>query len=395
MIYIVKTFAGLEDILVAELIELGATEVVKLKRGASFEGDLEMLYRANYFLSTGLRILSPIAEFESHNENQLYTSIKEIDWSPFLKVEQTFAIDAVVYSSFFKHSHYVGLKAKDAIVDQFREKMNRRPSVDVQSPHVQIHIHVAENKVSVSLDASGESLHKRGYRQSSTEAPLNEVLAAGIVRLSSWDKTKPLVDAMCGSGTILTEAGINLRKMPPQLRRKHFAFMNWQNFDAVLWEKVKSEDGKTSDNRRWAMDNGKAKDVNFPSPGVHRLSSDTPIIGFDWNEKAVRSSQSNIESIGLSNDIRIHKKNFFENEPSYPEGVLIMNPPYDERMKLGDDILFHKQIGDALKKNWKNWQVWIFTGNLEAAKFIGLRPSRKIHLFNGAIESRLLRFDVY
>ncbi len=385
MIYIVKTFAGLEDTLVAELTELGAQDVVKLKRGASFEGDLEMLYRANYCLSTALRILSPIIEFESHYENQLYESVKAIDWSLYLKVEQTFAIDAVVYSSFFKHSHYVGLKAKDAIVDQFREKMNRRPSVDIRNPQVQIHIHVAENKVSVSLDASGESLHKRGYRQSSTEAPLNEVLAAGIVRLSSWDKTKPLVDGMCGSGTILTEAGINLRKLPPQWKREHFAFMNWQNFDDNLWNKVKTESGD------WKADTNKN---NAPSI-FHRVSTFCPILGFDWNEKAVRSSQSNIEALGLANDIRIHKKNFFENTAPYPEGVLIMNPPYDERMKLGDDILFHKQIGDVLKKNWKGWQCWIFTGNLEAAKFIGLRPTRKIHLFNGAIESRLLKFEVY
>ena len=386
MIYIVKTFAGLEDILLGELMDLGATEIVKLKRGASFEGDLEMLYRANYWLSTALRILSPITEFESHNENQLYESMKEIDWSPYLKIDQTFAVDAVVNSSYFKHSHYVGLKTKDAIVDQFKEKMNRRPNVDVQSPNVQIHVHIAENKVSVSLDASGESLHKRGYRQSSTEAPLNEVLAAGIVRLSSWDKTKPLIDAMCGSGTLLTEAGINLYGIPPQIKRAHFAFMNWQDFDMTLWEKAKKIKTK------WSEVTGRAETIPYNrTPNAETCK----IIGFDWNEKAVRSAQKNLGELGLAQGIPIQKKNFFESTAPFPEGVLIMNPPYDERMPLGDAVLFHKDLGDAMKKNWQNWQIWIFTGNLGAAKFIGLRPSRKIHLYNGAIESRLLRFDVY
>ncbi len=384
---IAKTFAGLEEVLAKEIESIGGENIELTKRGVIYEGDLKLLYRSNLELRTALRILMPIHEFKAPNLDVFYKKIREIEWWKYMDLHTTFAVDAITRSQIFTHSQYVGLKTKDAIADQFRDKMNRRPSVDIERPDVQINVHIHGDEVSVSLDSSGDSLHKRGYREATVAAPLNEVLAAGMLKLAEWHGKTDLVDAMCGSGTILTEAALIAHNIPPQFRRKYFCCKHWLDFDKKLWEEAVEES---------------------ESHGV--LDFKPKIMGFDYSGKSLDAAQANIESIGFNRKIKLEKGDFFirpapilvprarTTEPTgkfESIGTMIMNPPYDERLKLDDAIDFHKKIGDTLKKNWKGWTVWVFTGNLEAAKFIGLRPRRKIHLFNGALECRFLKFEMY
>jgi putative N6-adenine-specific DNA methylase len=368
---IAKTFAGLEDTLAAEITALGGTEVLPTKRGVIYEGDTRLLYRSNLELRTALRILVPIYQFKARNEEDFYKKMREVNWWQYMDVRQTLAVDAIVKSSLFRHSHYIGLKTKDAIVDQFRDKMNRRPSVNTEQPDLRINVHVHEDEVSVSLDASSESLHKRGYRQAQNEAPLNEVLAAGMILLSGWDGTKDFADAMCGSGTLLTEAALFASKRPPQYRRGYFGFKRWIDFDRALFDSLTSE--------------YMAQQADFPGA----------IIGSDIHGMSLRAAEKNIQAAGFGRKIKLEKADFFTRQPPTESGVLMLNPPYDERIALDDAVAFYKKIGDALKHNWKGWTAWVLSGNLEAAKYIGLRPTRRIHLFNGALECRLLKFEVY
>lgn len=368
---VAKTFAGLEEILSKEIEAIGGQNIQVTKRGVLFEGDQKVLYRANYELRTALRILVSLHSFKAENEQVLYKKVREIEWWKLMDLNQTFAIDAITRSNIFKHSQYVGLRTKDAIADQFRDKMNRRPSVSPEKPDVRINIHIHDTEVNLSLDASGDSLHKRGYRLSAMEAPISEVLAAGMIKLSGWDATKPLTDAMCGSGTIPIEAAMIASNTPPQLRRAYFCFKNWLDFDKNTWESVISE----------------------AAANVVRIQQ--PISGSDWSQKAIQMAWKNVENAGFREKIFLKRHDFFDLKPKEESGFLVMNPPYDERLKLEDAIQFHKQVGDALKKNWKGWTAWILTANLEAAKFIGLRPTRRIPLFNGALECKLLKFDMY
>ncbi|MBL7814528.1 MAG: class I SAM-dependent RNA methyltransferase [Saprospiraceae bacterium] len=371
---IAKTFAGLEEVLAKEIESLGGTEIEPTKRGVIYEGDQRLLYRSNLELRTALRILKPIHTFRANNLDAFYKKVREIEWWRLMDLRHTFAIDAIARSKVFTHSHYVGLKTKDAIADQFRDKMNRRPSVDVERPDIQINVHVHEDEFSISLDASGESLHKRGYRQDTVAAPLNEVLAAGMIKLADWSGETGFFDAFCGSGTLLTEAALIAHRIPPQYRRSYFCCKNWLDFDKTLWEQVVDE----SDS--------------------HRVLDFKPrIMGSDFSGRSLSAAQRNIEAIGFNRKIKLEKADFFtRSAPANTEGgLMIINPPYDERLQLEDAIDFHKKIGDALKKNWKGWTVWVLSGNLEAAKFIGLRPRRKIHLYNGALECRFLKFEMY
>jgi putative N6-adenine-specific DNA methylase len=384
---IAKTFAGLEEVLAKEIESIGGTEIELTKRGVIYEGDLKLIYRSNLELRTALRILMPIHTFKASNLDAFYKKVREIEWWNYMDLNTTFAVDAITRSAIFTHSQYVGLKTKDAIADQFRDKMNRRPSVDVEHPDVQINVHVHGDEFSISLDSSGDSLHKRGYRQGTVAAPLNEVLAAGMLKLAEWSGETDLVDAMCGSGTILTEAALMAHNIPPQYRRNYFCCKHWLDFDKKLWDEAVEE----SESRRV-------------------LDFKPKIMGSDFSSKSLNAAQANIESIGFNRKIKLDKLDFFTRTPpiltprepiAEPTGkfqsigTMIMNPPYDERLQLDDAIAFHKQIGDSLKKNWKGWTVWVLTGNLEAAKFIGLRPRRKIHLFNGALECRFLKFEMY
>ena len=370
---VAKTFAGLEEVLADELRAIdGATNIEITKRGVLFEGDKRVLYRANLECRTALRILLPFHWFKASNEQSFYRKIQDIDWWEVMDTDQTFAIDAVVRSSIFRHSQYVGLKAKDAIVDQFRDRLNKRPSVDTEHPDIKINIHIHEDEVTVSLDASGESLHRRGYRQQAVEAPLNEVLASGMIKLSGWTGETDFTDAMCGGGTLLTEAALIASNTPPQYYRTYFCFKQWQDFDKALFDELLS---------------GYASQI---------VDFQCLIKGSDFDGRAIRISEKNIDAAGFKDKITVERADFFTRKPEITEGsILMFNPPYDERLELDDAVKYYKTIGDSLKHNWKGGTAWVFTGNLEAAKFIGLRPRRKIHLFNGALECRLLKFELY
>ena len=366
-----KTFAGLEDVLASEITQLGGQNIRIIKRGVEYEGDKRLLYRSNLELRTALRVLMPIAQFKARHETVFYNKIKSIDWTQYMDVRHTFAVDAVVRSTFFTHSQYAGLKTKDAIADFFREKFFKRPNVNTINPDVQVNVHINEEDVTISLDASGDSLHKRGYRVDTLEAPINEVLAAGMIQISGWQPETPFLDAMCGSGTLLVEAAQKAFGIPPQYGRDYFCFKRWKDFDQALFDDI--------------INNQHAQIADFK----HLIH------GSDISFQAIRVSERNIEAAGLTGKIELERKDFFKLTPPAESGMLIMNPPYDERMQIQDAQAFYKLIGDTMKKNWKGWQVWIISSNLEAIKSIGLKPSKRIVLFNGALECRFLKFEMY
>lgn len=366
-----KTLHGFESVLAEELRQMGATNVHERKRAVAFEGDLAMVYRANMELRTALRILMPIANFKANNEEELYDKIKEIDWEQYMSVKDTLAVDAVTASKVFNHSKYVALKVKDAVVDQFREKYRKRPNVRVLDPHLGIYIYVHNNDVNVSIDSTGQSLHKRGYRVAPVDAPINEVLAAGMILLSGWNKDCLFMDPMCGSGTILIEAALYANNIPPNLNREHFAFMNWSNFDKATLERLK--------------ENAKAHFVDHPHP----------IMGWDKNLGCVRKTEQNIEAAGLTGKIEVKRKRFERLTPPADHGVLMVNPPYDERLEEDNIEEFYSIIGDTFKKNYAGYEAWLISSNIDAIKSIGLRSSRKITLFNGKLECKFLKYEMY
>jgi putative N6-adenine-specific DNA methylase len=366
-----KTISGLEEVLAEELRSLGAAQVTTGKRVVLFRGDQALLYKANYLCRTALRILKPIGAFTVRNENELYEKVKRIDWSEIFGLEQTFVISASVFNSSMTHSLFVSQKTKDAIVDQFREKLGRRPSVDTNDPDIYIDVHINGDKCTLSLDSSGHSLHKRGYRIATDKAPISEVLAAGLIKLSGWDKDGDFMDPMCGSGTIPIEAAMEALSIPAGYYRKKFSFENWQDFDAGLWQQIKDEA------------NGEIKEHDFP------------IIASDQSYKAFTIARSNIRNAKLDQDITLINKPFEKMNPESGKGILLFNPPYGERLEEDDIIELYKHIGDVLKTKFQGYEAWIITANPEAAKFIGLRPSKKLTLFNGQLESRFIKFEMY
>lgn len=368
---IAKTFEGLEEVLAKELSELGAEGIDLLKRGILFRGDKKLLYKVNYTCRTALRILVPLSNFRASSDEQLYDGVRAIPWEKWLDFRGKFAVDSVISYSSFKHSGYVSLKAKDAIADRFRDKFGKRPDVDVSDPDVRVNVHIFKDDCTVSIDSSGASLHLRGYRRMQTEAPMNEVLAAGLLKLSGWDGTTPLVDPMCGSGTILIEAALLAGKVPAGYYRPLFGFERWKDFDNRLWEHVKREC---------------EEDIVEPS---------VPIRGYDRDEKAIQASLSNIEEAGVEDFVQVDKSDFSTLKPPYSRGFLLTNPPYGERIKIEDLKQFYKDIGDVLKHNWAGYTAWLLGSNQESLKFIGLRPSRRIMVMNGPLECRLVKFDLY
>lgn len=365
-----KTFYGLEDVLVQELKQLGASQIVKKNRAVEFLGDLGFLYKANYSLRTALKILVPIHHFKAKNETIFEKEINKISWENYFFNSQSFAIDATVYSDYFKHSQYIMLKMKDGIVDRFRKKFGKRPDIERYNPDIKFHLHISNQYVTISLDSSGDPLFKRGYRKSHFEAPINEVLAAGLLNLAGWDGKGNFLDPMCGSGTLLVEAAMIALNMPPQLYRKQFGFMNWKNFDLELFNKIKD----TRINR--------IKDFSGK------------IIGYDISDKALVSAKNNIEAADLSEFIELKNQDFFTSQKELFPLLVVFNPPYDERLSITTDH-FYKNIGDTLKNNYKNTLAWFITSDLEAYKKIGLRPSRKIKIYNGKLECRFFQYDIY
>lgn len=365
-----KTFYGLEDVLVQELKQLGASQIVKKNRAVEFLGDLGFLYKVNYSLRTALKILVPIHHFKAKNETIFEKEINKIPWENYFFNSQSFAIDATVYSDYFKHSQYIMLKMKDGIVDRFRKKFGKRPDIERYNPDIKFHLHISNQEVTISLDSSGDPLFKRGYRKSHFEAPINEVLAAGLLNLAGWDGKGNFLDPMCGSGTLLVEAAMIALNMPPQLHRKQFGFMNWKNFDLELFNKIKD----TRINR--------IKDFSGK------------IIGYDISDKALVSAKNNIEAADLSEFIELKNQDFFTSQKEQFPLLVVFNPPYDERLSITTDH-FYKNIGDTLKNNYKNTLAWFITSDLEAYKKIGLRPSRKIKIYNGKLECRFFQYDIY
>lgn len=368
---IAKTFFGFEEILAKELQILGAQDVEQGVRMVSFVGDKGFMYKANLSLRTALKILKPIYHFRANNEQGLYKGISGINWSKYLNANQTFVIDTTVHSDYFKHSQFVSQKSKDAIVDQFRSKTGARPSVDKDYPDLRINIHIDKDQVSVALDTSGNSLHQRGYRIATNIAPINEVLAAGMLLLSGWDGQGHFLDPMCGSGTLLAEAAMIACNIPANLNRKEFAFEKWNDWDNDLFDQIVDSLLK------------KIKEFHYT------------IQGFDKAPSAVSKAKDNIRNANLDEYITISEKNFFDTEKT-TQGPLhmVFNPPYGERLDI-DMERFYKEIGDTLKQSYPGTNAWFITSNLEALKFVGLKPSRKIKLFNGSLESRLVKYEMY
>lgn len=369
---VAKTFAGCESLLAEELNQLGATEITPLIRAVSFEGDLALLYKSNLHCRTALRILKPIYEFDAPDEASLYKGVQEIDWSQYLENESTFAINSTLSQSNLTHSQFVSQKAKDAIADQFRANTGKRPSVDLEYPDLRINLHMQRNRCSIAFDSSGDALYKRGYRELTNQAPLNEAMAAALVMMTGWDGSSPLVDFMCGSGTLLIEAAMIKRNIAPGKWRTHFGFQNWKDYDKSLWNKIYDD----------------AVRVEKPADGIS-------IYGSDISHSVVRKAQENIDQARLSDTIEVQQGDMRYFKSPAAAGMLLSNPPYGLRIEPRDILELYRSMGDTLKQRLSGWTCWIFTGNLDAAKHIGLRPSRKIPLFNGPVECRLLRFDMY
>lgn len=368
---IAKTFFGFEEILAKELQMLGAQDVEQGVRMVSFMGDKGFMYKANLSLRTALKILKPIYVFKARDEQSLYKGIRGTNWSKFINANQTFVIDTTVHSEYFNHSEYVSQKCKDAIVDQFRERTGQRPSIDKAFPDLRINIHIDKDQVSVSLDTSGNSLHQRGYRTATNIAPINEVLAAGILLLSGWDGQSDFLDPMCGSGTFLVEAAMIACNVPANINRKEFAFEKWNDWDNGLFDNI--QDSLLKRVREF-----------------HHT-----IKGYDKAPSAVQKAKDNVKNANLSEYISVEENNFFDTEKN-SEGKLhvVFNPPYDERLDIQMEK-FYKSIGDTLKKNYPGTNAWFITANLEALKFVGLKPSRKIKLFNASLEARLVKYEMY
>lgn len=369
--FLAKTFYGFEPLLEKELRKLGAKNIKSINRAVSFEGDLGFLYKANLSLRTALRILMPIGRFPVKNQTDLYRAIDRIDWSKWFSAEQSFIIDVTLYSDHFNHSLFVAQKAKDAIVDQFSKREGKRPSVTTENPDIRIQLHLQGDQLTISLDSSGNSLHQRGYRIETNIAPINEVLAAGMLLHSGWEGKTYFYDPMCGSGTLAIEAAMIACNIPPSLNRTTFSFMNWKNFDAELFEVIRNS--------------CLSKVKEFRG---HIYASDKA-------PSAVRKAQENIENAGLEEYISVVRSDFFfADRPSEVPLHIVFNPPYGERLSIDADV-FYGKIGDTLKKEYQGCEAWFITANIEALKSVGLRPSRKIKMFNGKLESRLVNYELY
>jgi putative N6-adenine-specific DNA methylase len=369
---IAKTQLGLEEVLADELRALGAQDVTILNRAVSFVGDLGFMYKANLNLRTAIRILKPVFKFTARKDVELYEEAYKLDWSKYISVDNTIAVNAAVNSDFFNHSHYVALKVKDAIVDYFRDlTKGKRPNVDTKNPDVRINIHISNDKCNISLDSSGDSLHKRGYRHATNEAPISEVLAAGLVLLSDWDRQSDFLDPMCGSGTILIEAAMIACNIPPALHRKSFGFMNWLDFDEELWEKIKEV----------SID----KIIDFKGK----------ITGCDRAFASFRKAEANIKDAMLDDVINVKRANFFRQPELFDTtGTILFNPPYGERLDV-DIVELYGQIGDTFKKYYEGCSAWLITSDEEAMHSINLRHTRRIKLYNGMLECRFLKYEMY
>jgi putative N6-adenine-specific DNA methylase len=367
----VTTFFGLEEILAKELLQLGGKNITEFKRGVSVVGDLGFLYKANLCLHTALKVIIPITKFTADSEQELYDNIKSIDWERFISNSDTIMIESVLNSELFTHSQFVSQKVKDGIVDRFREKTGKRPDVDLLHPAFKLYVHIYKNEVSLNIDSSGDPLYKRGYRTDINEAPMKEVLAAGLVKLSGWERHHLLVDGMCGAGTIAIEAAIWANNIPPGYYRNDFGFMRWQNFDEKVYDTIYES-------------------------SINKIKNDpVEIIANDIDFPTLKKAKINTKNAKVDDVITCTQESFFDMTPPRQAGVVILNPPYGERLPVAEIEKLYKEIGNKLKKDFKGFNAWVITSSPEAIKSIGLRPSRRIHVFNGSLECRYLKFELY
>lgn len=368
--YIVKTMQGLEEVLAAEIQTLGGKNIQIGRRMVSFDGDKRLLYKANIHLRTALRILRPIAVFQAQNPDEVYQEVQKIDWNAFMTSKHTFAIDAVVYSDLFRNSNFLSYRVKDAIADYFTESEGKRPSVRLHNPDIYVHVHVSHETCTIALDSSGESLHKRGYRADQNEAPLNEVLAAGMLLLAGWKGQCDFIDPMCGSGTLLIEAALIALNIPPGIYRKSFAFEKWLDFDSDVFDELLNED---TDETPFAF----------------------KIYGSDISPIAIKIAENNVRSASVSKYIELQTKGFQKLESIPKEGLLVTNPPYGERIKPNDLLGLYEQLGERLKHLFLGYSAWILSYREDCFEKIGLRPSEKIRLMNGPLECEFRCYEIF
>lgn len=367
---IAKTFAGLEELLAKELNNLGADNVEVGNRMVSFEGDKAMMYKANFCLRTAVKILMPIHEFKAKDADEVYEEVKKIHWDKYMDVDDTFLVDAVVFSEDFRHSRFAAYRVKDAIADYFREKTGKRPNVGIANPDIRINLHIAEHDVSISLDSSGESLHHRGYRTGTVAAPLNEVLAAGIIMLTGWDGESDFIDPMCGSGTLLVEAALIARNIYPGVFRKEFAFEKWKDFDPELFDEIYNDDSQE-------------REFN------HK------IYGYDINRQAVATAQANAKSAGVADIVTVSQQDVRDLEPQQMPSIMVTNPPYGERITTDDILGLYADLGRVLKHSFAGGDAWILSLHEECFAKIGFRPSTRYILYNGALECELRKYQMF
>ena len=372
--YFAQIAGGMEKLGEEELKELGASRVEAAYRGVYFEADKETLYRINYCSRLLTRILAPLIRFSCHSDKYLYkTAYKNVPWEEIIPVDGTFAITANVSNSNITHSKYASLKLKDAIADYFRDKYDRRPSIDLKEPDVWLNLHISNNKAVISLDSSGGALHKRGYRKDSMEAPMQETLAAAIVKLSEWTGERPFYDFMCGSGTIIAEAFMLYCRIPAGFLRKSFGFMKFPDFDRSIWEKIK----KDSDNKIRTIPQGL-------------------ISGSDIDSKSASAARKNLKVLPGSENIRWKVCSFDEIEEGLPNTTIVTNPPYGIRLSTKEEVSFlYKSMGNFLKKKCQNSTAYVYFGDRKLIGRIGLKASRRIPLVNGSLDGRLCKYEMY
>jgi len=367
---VAKTMQGLEEVLAKEITELGGNDVQIGRRMVAFSGDQRLLYKANLYLRTAVRILKPIATFRAKNPDEVYEQVRKIKWESYFSPNQTFTIDTVVFSDLFRHSKFLAYRVKDGMADYFMEKFEKRPSVRLTNPDIYINVHVSHETCTISLDSSGESLHKRGYRVDQTEAPLNEVLAAGMLLLAGWEGQCNFIDPMCGSGTLLTEAALIALKIPPGIYRKGFAFEKWPDFDADLFDELCTEE---------------------PDENPFKFK----IYGSDISAQAISIAQKNVKSASLGKYIELETRSIQKITEAPENGMLVMNPPYGERIAANDLLALYETIGERLKHAFMGYSAWILSYREECFDKIGLRPSARIPLMNGALDCEFRKYDIF
>ena len=368
---VVKTLFGLEEVLVKELEDLGIKDVKVLRRAVEFEGDLSDVYKCNLHLRCALSVLVKIGQERVKNEEQLYKYVYSIDWNEYFDLRKTIAVSVVTVSETMNHSLFLEQKTKDAVVDYFRDKFGDRPNVDIKKPDVKISIYLTDDTCNLYLDSSGQALYFRGFDKEIGEASINECLASGIIKLSGWDFKSDFLDPMCGSGTFLTEAYMMACNMPAGIKRKQFSFMNWKNFDSIEWKKILA-DAKTN-----------------------ICDSKASISGYDLNPEAVLLAKNNLYKLDKANTVKVSVCDFFDSKALSENGIIFSNPPYGTRIQLDDANDFYKSIGNKLKFDYAGYTAWIISSDMVAIKFIGMKPDKKLILFNGQLECKLHKYTIY